>query len=157
MVVFYQGPGRWRHATEFAELFADSIRDWPWVPRFAHLLVDQSRENPQAVRGLWATQDRDTARRFGQQLRATVSGSGGDLVTYAEELMQEMARKVRAEGLQQGRSEGLLEGQVGTIESLLRAGVRWPVIEAATGIDRDALRALRQRLEGPDEGTREAD
>ena len=211
-LVFYQGPGRWRHATEFAELFADSIRDWPWVPRFAHLLVDQSRENPQAVRGLlhgriaqlmmmaryrhrrhalrravqllaellphadqdavrtlvvylWATQDHDTARRFGQQLRATVSGSGGDLVTYAEELMQEMARKVRAEGLQEGRetglqegrAEGLLEGQVGTIESLLRAGVRWPVIEAATGIDQDALRALRQRLEGPDEGTREAD
>ena len=215
-LVFYQGPGRWRHDTEFAELFADSVRDWPWVPRFAHLLVDQSRENPQAVRGLlhgriaqlmmmaryrhrrqalrraaqllaellpqadqdavrtlvvyrWATQDRDTARRFGQQLRATVSGSGGDRVTYAEELMQEMARKVRAEGLQegretglqeglqQGRSEGLLEWQVGTIENLLRAGVPWSIIEAATGIDQDALRALRQRLEGPDEGTREAD
>ncbi len=122
---------------------------------------------------LWATQDHDTARRFGQQLRATVSGSGGDLVTYAEELMQEMARKVRAEGLQEGRetglqegretglqegrAEGLLEGQVGTIESLLRAGVRWPVIEAATGIDRDALGALRQRLEGSQEGAKEAD
>ena len=50
-LVFYQGPGRWRHATEFAELFADSVRDWTWVPRFAHLLVDQSRENPHAVRG----------------------------------------------------------------------------------------------------------
>ena len=46
-LVFYQGPGRWRHATEFA----DSVRHWPWVSRFAHLLVDQSRENPQAVRG----------------------------------------------------------------------------------------------------------
>ena len=86
-------------------------------------------------------------------------------MTYAEELMQEMARKVRAEGLQEGRetglqegrAEGLLEGQVGTIESLLRAGVRWPVIEAATGIDRDALRALRQRLEGSQEGAKEAD
>ena len=82
-------------------------------------------------------------------------------MTYADELMQEMARKVRAEGLQaglqQGRSEGLLEWQVGTIENLLRAGVQWSVIEAATGIDQDALRALRQRLEGSDEGTREAD
>ena len=63
--------------------------------------------------------------------------------------MQEMARKVRA--------EGVLEGQVGTIESLLRAAVRWPVIEAATGIDPDALRALRQRLEGSEEGMKEAD
>ena len=25
-LVFYQGPGHWRHATEFAELFADSVR-----------------------------------------------------------------------------------------------------------------------------------
>ena len=210
-LVFYQGPGRWRHATEFAELFADSVRDWPWVPRFAHLLVDLSRENPRAVRGrlhgriaqlmmmaryrhrrqamrraaqllaewlpqadqdavrtlvvyLWATQDRDTARQFGAQLRVTVSGPGGDLVTYAEELMQEMARQGRAEGLQKGREEGLqqgrregLEGQVGTIENLLRAGVRWPVIEAATGIDQDALRALKQQLAGSEEETKEAD
>ena len=120
-LVFYQGPGRWRHATEFAELFADSVRDWPWVPRFAHLLIDQSRVRPHAVRGLlqgriaqlmmmaryrhrrlalqravhllaellpqadrdavrtlvvylWATQDPDTARQFGEELRATVPG-----------------------------------------------------------------------------------
>ena len=33
-------------------LVEHQVRDWPWVPRFAHLLVDQSRENPQAVRGL---------------------------------------------------------------------------------------------------------
>ena len=102
---------------------------------------------------VWATQDRDTARRFGQQLRATASGTGGELVTYAEELMQDMARKVRAEGVLEGR----WEGQVGTIESLLRAGVPWPVIEAATGIDEDALHALKQRLEESQEGTKEAD
>ena len=58
---------------------------------------------------------------------------------------------------QEGRSEGLLEGQVGTIESLLRAGVQWSVIEAATGIDQDALRALRQRLEESEKRTEEAD
>ena len=195
-LVFYQGPGRWRHDTEFAELFADSVRDWPWVPRFAHLLIDQSRENPRAVRGrlhgriaqlmmmaryrhrrqalrraaqllaellphadqdavrtlvvyLWATQDRDTARRFGEQLRATVSGSGGDRVTYAEELIQDMGRR--------SREEGLLEGQVGTIESLLQAGVQWSVIEEATGIDRDALGALKQRLQESEKRTEETD
>ena len=199
-LVFYQGPSRWRHATEFAELFADSVRDWPWVPRFAHLLIDQSRVRPQAVRGLlqgriaqlmmmaryrhrrqalrravhllaellpqadrdavrtlvvylWATQDRDTARQFGEELRATVSGPRGDLVTYAEELIQEMGRKSREEGLQEGREEGLLEGQVGTIESLLQAGVQWSVIEEATGIDRDALGALKQRLQESEKPT----
>ena len=36
---------------------------------------------------VWATQDRDTARQFGAKLRAAVSGTGGDLVTYAQELM----------------------------------------------------------------------
>ena len=46
-----RGRGRWRHSTEFAELFADSVRHWPWVPRFAHLLIDQSQVIPQAVRG----------------------------------------------------------------------------------------------------------
>ena len=98
---------------------------------------------------LWATQGRDTARQFGARLRATVSGSGGDQVTYAEEPMREVARKVRA--------EGMLEGQVGTIESLVRAGVRLPVIEGATGIEQDALRALEQQLAGSEEGTKEAD
>ena len=46
---------------------------------------------------------------------------------------------------------------MGTIENLLRAGVPWPVIEAATGIDQDALHALKQRLEESQEGTKEAD
>ena len=63
-------------------------------------------------------------------------------MTYAEELIKE--------GREQGREEGRLEGQVGTIENLLRAGVPWPVIESATGIDQDALRAIKERLAGSD-------
>ena len=51
----------------------------------------------------------------------------------------------------------MIEGQVGTIENLLRAGVPWPVIEAAIGIDQDALRALRQQLQETDEGTEDAE
>ena len=113
---------------------------------------------------LWVTRDRDTARQFGEQLRATVSGSGGDRVSYAEELIQEMGRRSREEGLQEGHEAGLqeghqrgrregLEGQVGTIENLLRAGVPWSVIEEATGIDREALGALKQRLQEPEKRT----
>ena len=33
-VVFYQGKRRWRHAREFVELFAETVREWPWTPRF---------------------------------------------------------------------------------------------------------------------------
>ena len=106
-LVFYQGPGRWRHATEFAELFADSIRDWPWVPRFAHLLVDQSRENPQAVRGLLHGRiaqlmmmaryrhRRQALRRAAQLLAAvTVAGLlGGDAKRYQEKAVREAIRE----------------------------------------------------------------
>ena len=94
---------------------------------------------------LLATQDRGTARSFGEELQRAVSGSGGELMTYAEELIKE--------GREQGRQEGRLE----TIEDLLRAGVPWPVIESATGIDHDALQALKQRLEGSEDGTKESD
>ena len=50
-VVFYQGRRRWRHAAQFAELFAPPVRMWPWVPRFLHLLIDQSPARPPEVRG----------------------------------------------------------------------------------------------------------
>ena len=135
------GRRRWRHPTEFAELFAAPVRDWPWVPRFAHVLIDQSQVGPQAVRGrlqgriaqlmmmaryrhrrealqhaarllaqmltggggeavrplvryLLATQTRNTARRFGDELREAAPGAGGDpMTTYAEELIREGERK----------------------------------------------------------------
>ena len=59
--------------------------------------------------------------------------------TYAEELLQE--------GLRKGRQESRQEGQLGTIENFLRAGIEWSVIKEATGIDQEAYQALRRRLE----------
>ena len=100
---------------------------------------------------LLATQDRGTARSFGEELREAVSGPGGELMTYAEELIQEGERKGRQEGRQEGEQRGVLKGKVGTIENLLQAGVQWSVIESATGIDQEALRALKQRLAGSDD------
>ena len=41
---------------------------------------------------------------------------------------------------QQGRQEGRLE----TIEGLLRAGIGWPVIRSATGIDEHTYRTLKR-------------
>ena len=95
---------------------------------------------------LWATQDRATARRFGEELRDAIPEPGGDLMTYAEELILEGEQRGRREGEQRGR----IEGQVRTIERLVQAGVQWPLIESATGIDRETLSALKRRLEGPD-------
>jgi len=88
---------------------------------------------------LLAKQDRGTARSFGEELREAMSGPGVELMTYSEELIQE------------GRDKGRQEGRLETIEELLRAGVPWSVIELATGIDQDGLRALKQRLAASDD------
>ena len=50
-MVFYLGSGRWRHATEFSELFAGEVRGWRWLPRFEHVLIDHSETEPEGVRG----------------------------------------------------------------------------------------------------------
>ena len=42
-VVLYQGRRRWPWPTELSELYAPVEREWPWTPRFAHLLIDQSQ------------------------------------------------------------------------------------------------------------------
>ena len=50
-LVFYQGERRWSYSTEFADLFAESARNWPWTPRFAHMLIDQSSIEPGEMQG----------------------------------------------------------------------------------------------------------
>lgn len=50
-LVFYQGERRWSYSTEFADLFAESVREWPWVPRFTHELIDQTDMQPEDVQG----------------------------------------------------------------------------------------------------------
>ena len=50
-LVLYQGRRRWRHGREFSQLFAQQVRHWPWVPHYAHLLIDQTRARPDQVRG----------------------------------------------------------------------------------------------------------
>ena len=50
-LVWYQGERGWRHAREFSELFGEGVRDWPGVPHYAHLLIDQTGMGPEEVRG----------------------------------------------------------------------------------------------------------
>ena len=74
-------------------------------------------------------------------------------MNYAEQLIQQGVEQGVQQGREEGERKGRLEGRVGTIEDLLRAGVDWSIIESATGVDRDALRALKQRLDESDAGT----
>lgn len=50
-VVFYQGESKWNYSTEFADLFPEMARNWSFVPRFAHVLIDQSGLDPKQVQG----------------------------------------------------------------------------------------------------------
>ena len=50
-LVWYQGERGWRHACEFSELFSADVRQWPGVPRYAHLLIDQTKVGPDEIRG----------------------------------------------------------------------------------------------------------
>ena len=86
---------------------------------------------------IYATQGEDIRERFAQGLHRQVPGSGGEVMNYLEQLVE------------RGRQEGQ-EGELATIERLVRAGVEWQLIESATRIDRAALRALRRKLSKPD-------
>jgi predicted transposase YdaD len=55
-LVLYQGERSWAYSTEFADLFAEAVRAWPGVPRFAHGLIDQSGLQPDEVQGARNTQ-----------------------------------------------------------------------------------------------------
>ena len=50
-VVFYQGARGWSHSTEFSDLFPEAARALPWVPRFAHQLLDRTTLDPGEVAG----------------------------------------------------------------------------------------------------------
>ena len=50
-LVFYQGPTGWRHSPQFVDLFPAAVRDWRWLPRFEHVLFDQTRIRPAQVAG----------------------------------------------------------------------------------------------------------
>ena len=63
---------------------------------------------------------------------------GGEIMTYAEKLLAE------------GEARGRMEAQVETVEGLLRVGVTWEVIKAATGLTEPAFETLKTQLSGSD-------
>ena len=196
-IVFYQGARGWTYSTEFADLFPETARAWPWIPRFAHVLLDQTTLAPEAVAGnvktrivqllmmaafghwapealrlaaelaslpeaggesnldlfllyLTTTQENEGIDTFKETMQHHGIDIGGKLMTYA----QEMLEKGRAEGQAEGRAEGEATGEQRTkvqiVEGLLRVGVAWEVIEAATGLNETGFEALKAQLAGLD-------
>ena len=50
-LVLYQGAEPWQYEREFAALFTGAAPEWRWVPRFEHLLIDQTEQSPESVPG----------------------------------------------------------------------------------------------------------
>ena len=63
-------------------------------------------------------------------------------MTYAQELLEQ--------GRAEGQAEGRSETQVEVVEGLLRVGVTWDVIRAATELAEADFQALKAQLAGPD-------
>ncbi len=61
-----------------------------------------------------------------------------------------------AEILEQGIEQGRQEGQLRTIEKLVRTGVAWTTIEAATGIDERTFDRRKHQLDAADDGNPDA-
>ena len=40
-----------QYEREFAALFTAAAPEWHWVPRFEHLLIDQTEQRPESVPG----------------------------------------------------------------------------------------------------------
>ena len=77
-----------------------------------------------------ATQGREAIETFEGALRRHGLEQGGEIVTYAQELL----------------AEGRAEGRVKVVGGLLRVGVAWDVIEAATGMNEARFRVLKEQL-----------
>ena len=87
----------------------------------------------------WEAEIRQAGRQEGRQEGELKGRQEGELKGR-----QEGELKGRQEGELKGRQEGELKGRLGTIDGLLRAGIGWPVIQSATGIDEQTYRALKR-------------
>ena len=99
---------------------------------------------------LAGTQESEAMAGFQAALRRHGSQRGEELMTYAEELLAQG----RAEGLMEGERRGERRGEqrgeqrgkVEVVEGLLRVGVAWEVIEAATGLTEAGFQELKAHL-----------
>ncbi len=87
---------------------------------------------------LATVQDGEVVKTFKDALERHGLDLGGEIMTYAEELLAE------------GEARGRMENQMETVEGLLRVGVTWEVIEAATGLTEASFQALKTQLRGSD-------
>ena len=82
----YQGAQRWEYEREFADLVTDAAREWRWVPRFEHLLIDQTEKSAESVTGAVA------ARVLQIAMMATFREAPRELLEWVTRLIGELYR-----------------------------------------------------------------
>ncbi len=85
-LVFYQGARRWEYTREFADLVTEAAPEWRWVPRFEHLLIDQTEKSAESVTGAVA------ARLLQIAMMAAFREAPGKLLERATRLIGELYR-----------------------------------------------------------------
>ena len=85
-LVFYQGARRWEYEREFADLVTEAAPEWRWVPRFEHLLIDQTEKSAESVTGAVA------ARVLQIAMMATFREAPGNLLEWVTRLIGELYR-----------------------------------------------------------------
>ena len=94
-LVFYQGARRWEYEREFADLVTEAAPEWRWVPRFEHLLIDQTEKSAESVTGAVA------ARLLQIAMMAAFREAPGELLERATRLIGELYRDVGFEEVTQ--------------------------------------------------------
>ena len=85
-LVFYQGAEPWRYGREFSELITDAVPQGRWLPRFEHLLIDQTKQGADTASGAVG------ARLAQVAMMATFRKSREGLLEQATRLMAELYR-----------------------------------------------------------------
>ncbi|NCC32686.1 MAG: Rpn family recombination-promoting nuclease/putative transposase [Chloroflexia bacterium] len=114
------------------------------MPLLAELLASGRGETHQTFfLYLFATQERTVVMELLETVVQQHTQLGGELMTYAEELIEEGLQK----GEIKGEIKGELKGKVELIEQLLAAGTAWQVITQATGLTPATFAELKAELE----------
>nr|WP_281256910.1 Rpn family recombination-promoting nuclease/putative transposase [Candidatus Chloroploca asiatica] len=114
------------------------------MPLLAELLASGRGETHQTFfLYLFATQERAVVMELLETVVQQHTQLGGELMTYAEELIEEGLQK----GEIKGEIRGELKGKVELIEQLLAAGTAWQVITQATGLTPTTFAELKAELE----------
>ena len=89
-----EGAQRWEHEREFADLVTDAAQEWRWVPRFEHLLIDQTELGAESVTGAVA------ARVLQIVMMATFREAPGELLEWVTRLIGELYREFSSQSSQ---------------------------------------------------------